>query len=64
VQDCGSLVLLLVATDEGGLAAVPLDRYSFGLLMGGAGCGPGELVGSRIRHGGGRIVSLDGEAPK
>jgi hypothetical protein len=63
VRDCGALVLLFVATDEGELAPVPLDRWSFRWLLGWEGCGLGELVGSRIRYGGGRVVFLGGEAP-
>jgi hypothetical protein len=64
VRDCGSLVILFVATDEGELVPVPLDRWSFRWLLGWEGCGPGELVGSRIEYGGGRIVSLDEEGPE
>jgi hypothetical protein len=63
VRDCGALVLLFVATDEGELLPVPLDRWSCRWLLGWEGCGLGELVGSRTRYGGGRIVSLDGEGP-
>jgi hypothetical protein len=63
VRDCGSLVILFVATDEGELAPVPLDRWSFRWLLQGEGCGVGGLVGSRIRYVGGRIVFLDGEGP-
>jgi hypothetical protein len=64
VWDCGALVLLFVATDAGELLPVPLDRWSFRWLLGWEGCGLGELVGSRIGYAGGRIVSLDEEAPK
>jgi hypothetical protein len=63
VRDCGSLVLLFVATDEGGLVRVPLGRWSYRWLLGWEGCGLGELLGSRIRYAGGRILSLEEEAP-
>jgi hypothetical protein len=63
VRDCGSLVLLFVATDGGELVPVPLDRWSFRWLRGCESCGIGELVGSRVRYDGGRIVSLDREGP-
>jgi hypothetical protein len=63
VRDCGSLVLLFVATDEGELLPVPLDRWSFRWLLGCEGCGLGELVGRRVGHGGGHIVFLDREGP-
>jgi hypothetical protein len=63
VPDCGSLVILFLLTDEGRLVPVPLGRWSFRWLLGWEGCGVGELVGSRVRCGGGRIVSLGGEGP-
>jgi hypothetical protein len=64
VRDCGTLVLLFLATNEGQTVPIHLDRCPFRWLLEGEGCGPGELVGSHIRYAGGRIVSLDGEAPK
>ena len=64
VRDCGSLVLLFVVTDEGTLLPVHLDRCAFRWLLGGEGCGPGELVGRRIQYDGQRILFLDQEVPQ
>ena len=61
VRDCGPLVLLYVATDEGEVLPVHLDRWSFRWLPGWEGRG---LVGSRIEYAGGRIVSLDEDGLK
>jgi hypothetical protein len=63
VRDCGVPVLLFLVPDEGQTVPTHLDRCSFGWLLGGEGCGIGELVGRRVRHGGGHIVFLDREGP-
>ena len=53
LRDYGSLVLVLLDTDDGRVIPVPLDHRAFQQLLQGEQCGPDELIG--------RIVSFDGD---
>ena len=52
IRDCGTVVLVFVGNEEGGVAPVQFDHRSFRSLLDGGGCGSVDLIG--------RSVSLDG----
>jgi hypothetical protein len=54
VQDCGTIVIVHLKTENGWLTPVFFDHRSFRWLLDGEGCGPEELIG--------RPASFDGES--
>jgi hypothetical protein len=61
VRDCGTLVVVYLATDDERTVPVPLEQRAFGWLLEGEGCKPDDLVGRRIAYDGSRILFLDRE---
>jgi hypothetical protein len=53
VENCGSIVLILLLTEQGWLTPVPFDQRPFAHLLHGEGCEPEELIG--------RAATYDGE---
>jgi hypothetical protein len=64
VRDCGSLVIVLLDTDDGRTIPIPLERRTFLWFLDGEDCQPDELIGRRIRFDGKGILVLDEECPK
>jgi hypothetical protein len=61
VRDCGTLVLVILETDDERTIPVPMEHRAFGWLLEGEDCRPNELVGRRISYDGNQILFLGRE---
>jgi len=64
VRDCGTVVLVILNTDDERPLPVPMDHRAFRWLLEGEDCRPGELVGRRISYDGNQILFLDRECSR
>jgi hypothetical protein len=59
LRDYGSLVLVVLDTEDGRVIPLPLERRALGHLLEGEGCGPGEFIGRSVAYDGDLVTFLD-----
>ena len=61
VVDAGTIVLILLVTDDKRLIDVPFDHSCFGWLLQGEGCGAEDLIGrnAEYQHESGSFAFVD-----
>jgi len=59
LRDYGTLVLLVLDTEDGRVIPLPVERRAFGHLLEGEGCGPGGLIGRSVSYDGDLVTFLD-----
>jgi hypothetical protein len=59
VRSYGTVVLVFLDGEDGRILPIPFERRPFERLLEGEGCGPGDLVGRRVRYDGDMIHFIE-----